>query len=411
MDGDITVSSVCGEGSVFTARLPQTVKDGVPIGNISDYADLRDESRDGNVRFTAPAARLLIVDDNAANLKVAEGLLAPYRSRIDICMSGAEAIRLARENRYDVIFMDHMMPEMDGMEAAAAIRALEGEYFKTLPIVALTANAVVGMRETFLQNGFSDYLPKPIEIAKLNEIMEKWIPREKREKAAPEQEVAGAPFHLEIEGLNTARGMVMTGGSASNYMDVLALFCKDAAGRLEILSETLDEAKLPLFVSQFHALKSALASIGAADLAKESALLEEAGRRGDMILVWNKLTAFRENLFRAAANIRTALDDAQERRKTERRKKTERRTASERRSGIERRNIAASPDTDKLLRLKQALEAEDMVTVDGVLAEISNAALDADTKTVLASVAEQVLLFELEEAARIVGGLLEEYRR
>jgi signal transduction histidine kinase/ligand-binding sensor domain-containing protein/CheY-like chemotaxis protein len=181
MDGDISVSSEYGKGSVFTVTLMQMCSDFTPMGEIAGIARARAEN--AAVRFIAPSARLLIMDDNAANLKVAEGLLAPYRSRSDTCVSGAEAIRLARANRYDIVFMDHMMPEMDGMEAAAAIRALDGEYFKTVPIVALTANAVAGMRETFLQNGFSDYLTKPIEIAKLNEMMGKWIPHEKQEKA------------------------------------------------------------------------------------------------------------------------------------------------------------------------------------------------------------------------------------
>jgi signal transduction histidine kinase/CheY-like chemotaxis protein len=272
MNGDVFEESGYGEGSVFTVKLPQTVKDDTPIGNMSDYASAYDDNRDGDVSFTAPAARLLIVDDNAANLKVAEGLLAPYRSHIDTCLSGAEAIRLARENRYDIIFMDHMMPDMDGMEATAAIRAMESDYFKTIPIVALTANAVVGMRETFLKNGFSDYLPKPIEIAKLNEMMGKWIPREKREKieAAPEQDADRPHVRLEIEGLDTARGIAMTGGSVSNYLKVLALFCDDAAGRLEILREMPDESKLPHFITQVHALKSALASIGSAKLSKRT---------------------------------------------------------------------------------------------------------------------------------------------
>jgi CheY-like chemotaxis protein len=183
MDGDITVASEYGKGSVFTVTLTQAWTDFAPLGEISGKAYARTEN--AAARFIAPAARLLIADDNVANLKVAEGLLAPYRSRVDTCLSGAEAVRLARETPYDIIFMDHMMPEMDGMEATAAIRALEGDRFQTVPIIALTANAVVGMRETFLQNGFSDYLPKPIELAKLNEMMGKWIPTRSGRRPKP----------------------------------------------------------------------------------------------------------------------------------------------------------------------------------------------------------------------------------
>jgi CheY-like chemotaxis protein/anti-sigma regulatory factor (Ser/Thr protein kinase) len=131
-------------------------------------------------RFIAPEARMLIVDDNATNLKVAEGLLSPYGLQTDTCMSGAAALQLVQTRKYDLIFMDHMMPEMDGVEAVARIRAIDGDYFKTLPIIALTANAISGTREILLQSGFDDYLAKPIEIQKLNGIMDRWVPKEKR---------------------------------------------------------------------------------------------------------------------------------------------------------------------------------------------------------------------------------------
>ncbi|MCC8165696.1 MAG: response regulator, partial [Planctomycetes bacterium] len=132
------------------------------------------------VRFTAPTARILVVDDIVTNIRVVEGLLTPYDMLIESCTSGEEAIRLVHENDYDMVLMDHMMPVMDGVEATRRIRALPGEQAKSLPIVALTANAVAGTRDMLLANGMSDYLAKPIEISKLNEILERWIPREKR---------------------------------------------------------------------------------------------------------------------------------------------------------------------------------------------------------------------------------------
>ncbi|MDR0906750.1 MAG: response regulator [Oscillospiraceae bacterium] len=130
----------------------------------------------GTARFTAPAAKVLIVDDVITNIKVAEGLLAPYNMQIFACKSGAQAIRMVQLNDFDLILMDHMMPEMDGIEAAHIIQ--EGGC--GVPIVALTANAVAGTRELFMENGFSDYLAKPIELNKLAEVMDKWIPEDKR---------------------------------------------------------------------------------------------------------------------------------------------------------------------------------------------------------------------------------------
>jgi putative two-component system response regulator len=161
-------------------------------------------------RLTFPGARLLVVDDIATNLKVAEGLLAPYKATVDTCLSGAQAVELVKQavsqkREYDIVFMDHMMPEMDGIEATAIIRAFEKEQAlkeksvefpsdqrsaetpkqlserpKGVPIIALTANAVVGMREMFLENGFNDFLDKPIDISKLDETLDLWIPKEKR---------------------------------------------------------------------------------------------------------------------------------------------------------------------------------------------------------------------------------------
>ena len=131
----------------------------------------------GIIRRQYPGARILVVDDIQTNLSVVEGILSPYGVKMDFARGGAEAVDLVRENEYDLVLMDHMMPGVDGLMATGLIRGLEGERFKTLPIVALTANAVSGMREVFLQNGFNDFLAKPIEIAKLTAVLDKWLPR------------------------------------------------------------------------------------------------------------------------------------------------------------------------------------------------------------------------------------------
>jgi len=130
-------------------------------------------------RFTAPGAKILIVDDIGTNLKVAEGLMLPYKMRIDLCMSGSAAIEAVKKHQYDLVLMDHMMPQMDGIEATKLIRE---EGYTELPIIALTANAISGIKEMFLENGFNDFLSKPIDTFKLNAILAKWIPKEKQEK-------------------------------------------------------------------------------------------------------------------------------------------------------------------------------------------------------------------------------------
>jgi CheY-like chemotaxis protein/nitrogen-specific signal transduction histidine kinase len=151
-----------------------------PIANILNNRSIFDQRKQRSVRFIAPDARVLIVDDIATNVKVAEGLLSLYQPIIDACYDGHSAVELVRKHHYDLVFLDHMMPGMDGIETAAAIRALKEERFLSLPLIALTANAVFGMREMFLESGFDDYLAKPIEMTKLDEILTRWIPAEKQ---------------------------------------------------------------------------------------------------------------------------------------------------------------------------------------------------------------------------------------
>ena len=134
------------------------------------------------VRFTAPEANVLVVDDVITNLKVAQGLLAPYKMHVTLCKNGMMAIEAIKNNRYDLVFMDHKMPEMDGIETMERIRAMGNDdaYYNEVPIVVLTANAVSGTEEMFLGKGFNDFMSKPIDTVRLNTVLEKWIPKRMR---------------------------------------------------------------------------------------------------------------------------------------------------------------------------------------------------------------------------------------
>jgi HPt (histidine-containing phosphotransfer) domain-containing protein len=184
----------------------------------------------------------------------------------------------------------------------------------------------------------------------------------------------------------------MTGGSEANYREVLALFCKDAALRLEILRDTPSESSLPLFITQVHALKSALASIGAAELSEKAALLEDAGRLGDMATIGERIIDFRHTLSSLTERISAALPD------------------DETGKDGEHENGAVILDKETLLRLKDALEAEDISAVDGILKELAGTALDPAAKKALSAIADYVLMLELKEAADMVADLLKEAR-
>jgi PAS domain S-box-containing protein len=170
-------ADVLGRGSHSAVFMPVF---GLPLAAILN--DQEPAARPGGrgramSRIAAPEARVLVVDDIVTNLKVAAGLMAPYGVTVDTCESGEESVELVGRNNYDVVFMDHMMPGMDGLEAAAAIRALPGG--KDVPIVALTANAISGVREMFLASGMNDFLSKPVDPQKLESILFKWIPKSK----------------------------------------------------------------------------------------------------------------------------------------------------------------------------------------------------------------------------------------
>ena len=179
MGGDIHVESEYQEGSTFRFEVPQRVVDESPCGALElSEKQPRSQQTARYEDFRAPNARVLVVDDNLVNRKVAVGLMRPFAMQVDTAKSGKEAIEMVKEKEYHLIFMDHMMPDMDGVETTHIIRQLDGEYYRTVPIIALTANAINGVREMFLEEGMNDFIPKPINIKELSEKILEWLPFE-----------------------------------------------------------------------------------------------------------------------------------------------------------------------------------------------------------------------------------------
>jgi CheY-like chemotaxis protein len=220
------------------------------------------------------------------NLKVAQGLLSAYRMRVDSCDNGRNSIAMIKANRYDLVFMDHMMPGMDGIEALTHIRALEGEYFKQVPIIALTANALSGMEEMFLSRGFNDYLAKPIEISKLNALMEKWIPPEKRAKAAPETaspETAGLFSGKPPAGIDIPKALDRYQNDRV-YLDILRSYAGSMPGFLNTLKGVSPD-NLEIYAVTVHGVKGASYQICADEAGRQAEYLEFAAKAGD----WEKV--------------------------------------------------------------------------------------------------------------------------
>ncbi|MCR5791639.1 MAG: response regulator [Lachnospiraceae bacterium] len=228
--------------------------------------------------FIAPNAKVLVVDDNQMNLNVAVGLLEPLQMQVDTALSGEEAINKAISDRYDIIFMDHMMPRMDGVEATHILRNLESEYLNKVPIIALTANAVNGAKEMLLREGMDDYIAKPFSGAEIASKVKKWLNMDKQlhvdqstlaemtEADQSETEVMG------IVDLNTV-GAIKRVGSAEIYKNALFDFSESYEN---IRQKITDYAGVndKLFQMEMHTLKSSAALIGAENLADMAEFLE-----------------------------------------------------------------------------------------------------------------------------------------
>lgn len=251
------------------------------------------QSMDGsyyqNRRFIAPEASVLVVDDNIMNLRVVEGLLRPYKIKVFVAGSGKEALQKVESMEFDFIFMDHMMPEMDGVETFHRIRQKPGRYFKNVPIIALTANAIGGAREMFLEEGFSDFVAKPIEISVLERVLRRHIPEEKIIKAeeadwgdetAEEEQSAQTDKanRFAMEGINAELGISYSGGDVKDYIEIVQIYYKSGLKKLEDIRKSYTKKDWKTYAILVHSVKSMSMGIGAVKLSDMAKELEAAGK-------------------------------------------------------------------------------------------------------------------------------------
>ena len=239
-------------------------------------------------RFTAKDARILAVDDNPMNLQVFLNLIKRTGIVVDTAESGDEGIRLASENKYDILVFDHMMPEKDGIETLAEIRSdKEGPNADT-PAVCLTANAIPGAREYYIGSGFDDYLTKPVDPDAFEMMLRTYIPDEKITVCPPEDESDGDDEIVipdELENLRGSQIDIVSGirnnGSVSSYLSLLTMFYESVDDRAQEIGTLYEENDIKNYTIKVHALKSSLRIIGAEELADEAQKLEDAGKRND----------------------------------------------------------------------------------------------------------------------------------
>jgi PAS domain S-box-containing protein len=311
MDGSVTVESEYGKGSLFTVVLKQKFVTDATIGqgvanNLKNY-NYSNNKRESSylTRVHMPYARVLVVDDNATNLDVARGMMKPYEMHVDCVLSGQEAVDAIRFERvrYNAIFMDHMMPGMDGIETTKYIRESIGtEYAKNIPIIALTANAITGNEEMFLSSGFQAFISKPIEMARLDAVIQQWVRDRELEKSLEKQHETDEEMHLnmrsgderrvresrrsghdrrtvgnEIAGLDINKGIMRFGDDEESYIKILRSFATNTRPLLMKIEEVKKD-NLSEYATIVHGIKGSSWGISARAVGDKAEALEKAAK-------------------------------------------------------------------------------------------------------------------------------------
>ncbi|WP_051533416.1 hybrid sensor histidine kinase/response regulator [Anaerovibrio sp. RM50] len=305
MDSKLEVASVYGEGSTFSFRLEQKVVKWEPLGDYkASYAESLKNQKKYHEKFTAPEAHVLVVDDNPMNLMVFKSLLKQTRMQIDMANDGNECLLLTKDKKYDIIFLDHMMPGKDGIETLHELKQQRRNINRQTPTVCLTANAISGAREKYIEAGFNDYLSKPIDSGKLEDMLIKYLPKEKIEKAMVEEPRAETENMTELpEMLNPLQGQdwidVHTGiknsGDIEAYLPLLQIFYESMEERAEEIEGFYEAGNIKDYTTKVHALKSSARLIGAMEFGEEAQRLENAGKANDLDYIQSHNETFMEN--------------------------------------------------------------------------------------------------------------------
>ena len=292
MDSKLHVKSVYGEGSEFAFAINQDVVKWEPMGEFSErFASIAEPVKEYHELFHAPDAHILVVDDTEVNLAVVKNLLKKTQIMIDTVTSGKEALSAARERHYDLMFIDHMMPDMDGIDTLHKMR--EECDIKGTVCIALTANAVSGSRERYINEGFDDYLSKPIDGRRLEELLKNYLPKDKIEEVSAdgsESEKNVSPQDVipkclrEIPGLDVEEG-IKGCGSEESFLSVLDVFRKTAGMKADEIEEYYRNEDWENYTVKVHALKSSARIIGAAGLSEKAKNLEAAGKVLDINVI------------------------------------------------------------------------------------------------------------------------------
>ena len=371
MNGDITVKSEYGKGSTFSVRLRQRFVSDIPIGKetaaLLMNANFTDNKRDRSAnlkRIDLSYASVLVVDDMPTNLDVAKGMLKPYGVRVDCAGSGRQAIDMitacgSKENpRYDAVFMDHMMPGMNGIEAVRVIREELGtDYARTVPIIALTANAITGNENMFLGHGFQAFISKPIDTLRLDSILRRWVrDKNREEELGIQNSVQNLSFHTEqsdppsggiaIAGVDTDAGLKRFAGNEEEYLKVLKSYTENTRPLLGDMEKSLASGDLSAYAVTAHGIKGASFGIGASSAGSDAEQLEKLAKAGEAEQAAALNSAFIASMTRLLDSIDSALSAY---------------------SAQDSKPVAAAPDPALLRELREACDEYDVRRIDRIM--------------------------------------------
>lgn len=303
MGGTIEAHSEYGRGSEFIVKIPQKIVDVTPT-NIESVNNINSVDK-----FRAPGANLLVVEDNEINMKVVKELLKPIGMQIDTAENGLVAIKKVSEKHYDLVLMDYMMPIMDGIEATGRIRSIDGEYYKTLPIIALTANTTISSKNSFLQAGMNDFLSKPIQMPDMYEVLRRWLPDEliddsvkvlpnEKDETIKKKTESDEPKYRQSdtdkEDAKMAYGAIdrevgiQYFGSDELYDEILEDFYRLIDSKADKIEELFNTGNIKDYTIEVHALKSTARMIGATELSEMALSMEMAGKENNVDLIKEK---------------------------------------------------------------------------------------------------------------------------
>ena len=321
MKGEIRVESEYGKGSTFYIIIPQLVIEKTPMGSL--YAGKEHEAAPVatlHKRFIAPAARILAVDDNTMNLAVIKGILKRTKVQIDLVVSGEECLSHTAKTKYDIILMDHMMPDMDGVETLHELRKDKSNPNNDTTVIALTANAVAGCREMYLEYGFDEYVSKPIEAEKLESLLAQLLPQELvtyEGTGKAEHESDNAPQVVQKEAVATENsellmidqniGLSYAMDSEELYQEILAAFCEQMEEYLPQLQSCYEERNWSAYAVLAHAIKGNARNIGAVAFSEFSKKQEFAAKENNEEVLISDYAVYRETLIMLAENVKKMI--------------------------------------------------------------------------------------------------------